>query len=510
MLLMFTMLASPACSGALDGTAEGEPTSATGEDGSNAQRGQGPFDPTGPRTAVLPSEEPPSDAPPGDDPPADDPPVDDPPVDDPPVDDPPLCGASGDTCYDTATCCAGFCTYLGMDYIPGFCSAQVADGGSCETDTWCLSGHCTDSVCEVSDCAGLAKGCWSKSDCCGDLFCSEGGGYVPGSCTPPQPDGAACWWHDWCQSGVCTDGICTSGSCGNNGEGCYESDECCTGLCTYDMNNPYIPGACFSAQPDDSTCLDASWCQSGVCTDGQCGYKTCEDAGTECWGDGYCCHGFCTYTGASGYTPGVCAPLQDLDTFCLADTWCKSGHCADGTCQSAECLALDSQCYSASECCSGMCTYDGQGYVQGSCVAPQPAGAACVADMWCESTSCVDGACQDLSDVSLTFGEVYHLVFEFNGCAGGYCHSDPFGGLNFQSEDQAYGSLVNAPVWQPWCDTEHYVVPGDPEASLLWLKVRPYSADDPWCGDKMPLGTMGLPAADAALVEAWIAQGALP
>ena len=78
------------------------------------------------------------------------------------------------------------------------------------------------------------------------------------------------------------------------------------------------------------------------------------------------------------------------------------------------------------------------------------------------------------------------------------------------TEDEAYWSLVDMPVWQPFCGVETYVVPGDPEASLLWHKVRPYNDGDPWCGDKMPLGTMGLPAEDAALVEAWIAQGAIP
>lgn len=514
LFLTLAMLAAPACSDVLDPPTDGEQSGVGTEPDPSRRGGASSGEPNSPRTPVLPPEDPPSDTPPQDDPPQDDPPVQGPPVQAPP--DAPGCveldapDGSINLCYSTQDCCEGFCTYTGMDYVPGNCRAQVSVGEYCETNAWCLSGHCTDGVCEETECGGLQQSCWSTSDCCGALFCAEGGGYVPGSCAEPLPDGAACWWHDWCQSGVCTDSVCTSESCGDPGAMCYEGTECCTGLCSHDMNNPYIPGSCISAQPDGSNCLADAWCTSGTCVDGVCGQKGCWDAGTECWSDSGCCEGFCTYTGASGYTPGVCQPLQDLDAFCLADSWCESGQCVDGSCQDSACMALDANCFSGAECCSGMCTYDGQGYVQGVCTTPQPDGASCVADMWCESTSCVDGVCQDLSEVVITFSELYETVFESNGCASGYCHSDPFGALNFLDVDEAYWGLTTQTTASSDCGLEQYVVPGDPEASLLWQKVRPHADDAPWCGQKMPLGTLGLPEADAALVEAWITQGALP
>ena len=512
LILSFCATTAVACGDAVDTPTETTQTGVTEPNGPNLQRGTEPYNPTdsGPRTEDPRTEDPRTEDPRTEDPRTEDPRTEDPRIEDPPCVDPNAGGSDVNLCFNTADCCSGFCTYTGMDYVPGTCASQVSDGSDCETDAWCLSGYCTDGVCQETECEGVGSSCWSASDCCGSTFCAEGGGYAPGTCTKPQPDGAACWWHDWCQSGVCTDGICTSESCGDNGQNCYDGGECCTGLCTYDMNNPYIPGSCFSVQDNGMHCLDDTWCASGQCVDGTCGAKGCQDGDQECWHDSACCDGFCTYNGASGYTPGVCQKLLGLDAFCLSDTWCESGHCADGSCQNASCMDLDAECYSGADCCSGLCTYDGQSYIQGVCTTPQPAGAACVADMWCESTSCVDGECADLSEVILTFSEIYETVFESNGCAGGYCHSDPFGALNFLDEDEAYWSLVDMQVYQPMCGIDTYVVPGDPEASLLWHKVRPYVDDAPWCGDKMPLGTMGLPAADAALVEAWIAQGAHP
>ena len=102
-----------------------------------------------------------------------------------------------------------------------------------------------------------------------------------------------------------------------------------------------------------------------------------------------------------------------------------------------------------------------------------------------------------MSGLTLSFTDIYEAVFENNGCANGYCHSAPFEGLNFLTVDDAYAALVNQVSPFPQCEVETYVVPGDPEASLLWHKVRPATDEGPWCGEKMPLGTLGLSEAAA-------------
>jgi hypothetical protein len=485
---------------------------ATALDQARDERPSEPVDARPPMTDP-PTEEPPAEEPPAEEPPTEEPPTEEPPAEEPPAEEP-LCQDATATgisvCYTTGECCEGFCTYNGSSYVPGHCQLQVKEGDLCETDAWCQSGHCVDGACQPEACDGAGDGCWSSSDCCGDLFCAESGGYVPGSCTAPLQDGEACWYHDWCQSGACTDGICTSESCADNGVMCYQGDECCGGLCTWDQQNPYIPGECFSPQATGAACLDDTWCVSGSCIDGACGQPTCESQDQPCWSDGECCDGFCTYSGAMAYTPGLCQPTQPLDTFCLADSWCESGACLDGLCKVDGCQEVDDDCHAGSDCCSGLCTYSGQGEQNGSCIEPQPTGAPCVADMWCGSTSCVDGVCKAVEEVPVTFDLVYEAVFEVQGCASGYCHSSPFEGLYLGELEEAYQNLTTGQSLASSLGILDYVVPGDPEASLLLHKVRPYQAGEPWSGNKMPLGTDGLGPDAVALIQTWIAQGALP
>jgi hypothetical protein len=75
----------------------------------------------------------------------------------------------------------------------------------------------------------------------------------------------------------------------------------------------------------------------------------------------------------------------------------------------------------------------------------------------------------------------------------------------------SYAYLVNQPT-SPTCmmtaPDSVRVVPCNPAASMLWLKLRP---DDARCGRPMPFGSDGLGViapAEFALIEAWIAQGA--
>lgn len=88
------------------------------------------------------------------------------------------------------------------------------------------------------------------------------------------------------------------------------------------------------------------------------------------------------------------------------------------------------------------------------------------------------------------------------------CHAGsgpPFSGITLSLEaGVSYAEIVNQPSEQDASWT--LVVPGDPDNSLLYLKV---SSDTPPVGSTMPLFGARLSANELALLRDWIEQGAL-
>jgi len=156
-----------------------------------------------------------------------------------------------------------------------------------------------------------------------------------------------------------------------------------------------------------------------------------------------------------------------------------------------------------------MCTWDAQSYIPGACSHKQPNGQACVADAWCQSTYCEDGFCAPKPAKDVTFKDVWDMVFAPKGCSNGACHGSMLSPMSFEGPETAYWQLVGAPAAQFWCGLDTRVVPGDPESSILWHRVRPMELDDAqWCGQKMPLGSEGLTLSEAQLIYDWIDAGA--
>jgi hypothetical protein len=106
-----------------------------------------------------------------------------------------------------------------------------------------------------------------------------------------------------------------------------------------------------------------------------------------------------------------------------------------------------------------------------------------------------------------------HELFVAQGCTAGYCHGANAAGLMMTDAATSYANIVDVPATMGVCDLTQRVVPGDPEQSILWMRVRPAALDGGMpCAVKMPNdGTdNGLSEADAQIVYDWIANGALP
>lgn len=104
-----------------------------------------------------------------------------------------------------------------------------------------------------------------------------------------------------------------------------------------------------------------------------------------------------------------------------------------------------------------------------------------------------------------TFTELYQQVLAPRSCTSPYCHGS-FGSGALDDVHAAYVSILSAVADGEGCGDAKVVIPGDPEHSMLYLKV---SMDKPPCGERMPVTTGALPAAEIELIRAWIAAGAV-
>ncbi|MFO0749423.1 MAG: hypothetical protein U1F43_27710 [Myxococcota bacterium] len=300
------------------------------------------------------------------------------------------CTARAERCTDSAECCPGsYCTRDPMSYADeGICAEPQPDGAYCVADGWCLSGTCHDNVCGAATCTAAGVGCMYSGECCPGLFCS-GGPYVYGECTAPAPRGSPCENDSWCSTGLCVDGICAVAGCGATGSECASADACCSGLCVMDS---YGPMHCGARVGIDAFCQDDSWCTTGLCRDYTCAAE-CQARNEGCYYDSDCCADlYCQWSDAIGMNG--CAPKLAVGTACSWDGVCQSSVCRDGVCQNEGCLATETECYSDGECCTGACSYDNMSYAPGRCFVPAATGQACMRDAWCSSQRCVDGACQ--------------------------------------------------------------------------------------------------------------------
>jgi hypothetical protein len=111
---------------------------------------------------------------------------------------------------------------------------------------------------------------------------------------------------------------------------------------------------------------------------------------------------------------------------------------------------------------------------------------------------CVDCRCVPL----VSFARDVKPIFQ--GCLTVACHEGPTANGSVDlAPDRAYAELRSRGARAGACAGQAFVVPGDPDASVLWKRVGGSE-----CGGSMPLGSPLLPAADLDAIRAWIAQGA--
>jgi hypothetical protein len=113
-----------------------------------------------------------------------------------------------------------------------------------------------------------------------------------------------------------------------------------------------------------------------------------------------------------------------------------------------------------------------------------------------------------------TFANVVKQVITEVNCGGPLCHTLTAGGFTLGPKAQLHAALVDQPASGKDCKLAAdagpsatpliLVVPGDPDASLLYLKL---TGTQP-CGKKMPDTAKPLTAEQIELVHDWIADGA--
>jgi hypothetical protein len=137
-------------------------------------------------------------------------------------------------------------------------------------------------------------------------------------------------------------------------------------------------------------------------------------------------------------------------------------------------------------------------------IAAYDAGVIAAADSGEDSDTC-DG----------TFGVITRKIFEATGCTGNVCHTTPgldtpAGALDL-TRAHAYRDLVDVRADLSLDPPLYRVQPGDPDHSLLYLKLAAKASPEKLPaggGAPMPLGLPALPADQLLLVQLWIQAGA--
>jgi hypothetical protein len=112
-----------------------------------------------------------------------------------------------------------------------------------------------------------------------------------------------------------------------------------------------------------------------------------------------------------------------------------------------------------------------------------------------------------------TWPSIYEVVIQ-SRCASSACHggASPPAGLSLSDREDALATLLSADASASSdCQGQgRLVVPGDPDASLLYRKLTLHVGDPMLCGGPMPSGSGALADRYVTAIRDWIAAGAMP
>jgi hypothetical protein len=281
------------------------------------------------------------------------------------------------------------------------------NGGHCEGDLDCASGHCVMGLCCATACdkespesCGMTGACdesgtckrYGKETTCLSESCSA----ATGSYTAPifcDGTGAPC-------STVRTTMSCDGAPCeGSHCQmGCGAGKSCAPG-------NFCRGGTCALQKATASACSDGVECASGFCVDGMCCNSACTQKCYSC-STGTCAPirgpspmdcppgpGLCGNTGACDGSGGCVLPGKE--------TRCSEPRCATSTDEETAGKCSGGQCVTDKVSCNGRFCRDGgcrpcsDGCVgdrfcdpSGQCVAPRDSGQRCTDDAQCKTRHC--------------------------------------------------------------------------------------------------------------------------
>jgi hypothetical protein len=314
---------------------------------------------------------------------------------------PPACS---DICAVDEDCVAGF-------HCDERCLPDRPDGGPCDEDSDCESGHCQNGFCCADgDCCQLAEDCPPQYG--GAPFCES-----PGTCQGYRAD-AVCGEDNVC---AMSDRIADDSGCTAQTEaiGCgWYASVFCNG--TFDQRPPECPTACTAdAECDPGAHCDGT-CQPDVVSGGRC------DEPSDCV-SGYCNNGFCCGGGVCCGTLADCPPQFHDTPVCDDPATCQGSRidatCIANVCGRSERLADDSGCgptvlqsdcglYADRYCtgaasqsvapCPNLCGSDAGcdpgAHCDNVCVPDLPDGEGCDENSDCQSGHCRNGFCCGAGD----------------------------------------------------------------------------------------------------------------
>lgn len=292
------------------------------------------------------------------------------------------------------------------------CVPDVDNGGICDEDSDCVSGHCNNNVC----CAG--------GDCC----------RTPSDCPARYSSSPVCHSPAVCQgsrdAATCADFVCGTATGVSDDSACTASIEAQTcGLypsryCTGGTDQ--MPPVCAMMCTADAECDESAHCDGMTCVGDLTNGSSC-DEDSDCTSN-HCQNGFCCGSGDCCARASDCSPAlygeparclsgstcqgERRDPVCNASNQCQLGSVVDddsgcagtlsNTCglyPSVYCTASATQPTDQMSLCAMTCSSSadcdmGAYCMSGMCMPRGNPGDACTASSQCnDGLSCVDGVC---------------------------------------------------------------------------------------------------------------------